>query len=89
MFFLCLGAGDEETGQIADREGGARGRLEEERMDRKVGRSEMGTRMESIVGVSELSLERMTRDRRFEWKEELIEEMRVWVSGRKGEGEWD
>ena len=62
-----------ETGQIADREGGARRGLEE-RMDRKVGRSSMGTRREWMVGEG---LERRTRERRFEWKEAEMEEIRL------------
>lgn len=86
------GLAEVERDQRAVRETGAESGLEET-MEMKVGRLSMGERRESVVeevgGESELSLVRMTRERRLESKEAEMEEMRSVVRGMKGAGDWE
>jgi hypothetical protein len=86
------GRGEVERDQRAVRESGAESGLDLT-MVMKVGRSGVGERRESAVevvgGESELSLVRMTRERRLESKEAETELMRSAVSGMKGAGDWE
>ena len=74
------------------RERGEESRLEET-VEMKEGKAGMGERRVSVVeavgGVSELSLVRMTRERRFESKEAEMEWMRSLVRGMKWDWDWE
>lgn len=66
-------------------ESGAMPGLDETRETRE-GKSEMGLRR---LSVSELSFVRMTRERRFESNEALMEVMRCFVRGTNVDSEWE